>query len=97
MIERIKFVFLREWKRTRIILKYLMLEPFYEIRDLLDGSSRSVLVFYFAVFLFFWMWHRNILGRPLQIMGILVFLTYVYMFVKSNKWKEYYEKSFEEK
>jgi len=92
-LKELLFKFEEQWKTTKVILKYFVLHPYYELKQLLSGAYRSTLVFYFSAFLFFWMWKKGVLGRPLKIMGILVFLTYFYMFIKSAKWKEYDEKA----
>lgn len=81
-----------EWKEFLLVLKYFIKDPYYELKKLLSGYYNSTLIFWFTVLIFAVMWFRGILGKPLKIMGIFVFLTYLYMFTKTKKWKEYYNK-----
>lgn len=92
MNEEIKIKLKEEGYKLILVVKYLLKHPFYEIKNLLAGYYNSALVFWFALYLFFYMWYTNIIGKPLRIMGILVIIAYVYMFTKTEKWKEYYEK-----
>jgi len=92
MNEETKLRLKEEGYKLFLIIKYLLKHPFYEMKTLLSGYYNSALVFWIVVFLFFFMWYNNILGKPLRVMGILAILTYVYMFTKTEKWKEYYEK-----
>ena len=92
MKEETKIRLKEELYVTMLVFKYLIKHPYYEIKNLLRGYYNSTLVFWFAVYLFFYMWFNNIIGKPLKVMGIIVILTYIYMFTKTEKWKEYYEK-----
>jgi len=92
MNEETKLRLKEEGYKILLIIKYLFKHPFYEMKNLLSGYYNSALVFWFVVFLFFFMWFNNIIGKPLRVMGIIAILTYIYMFTKTEKWKEYYEK-----
>lgn len=92
MKESTKIRLKEEGYKLFLVIKYLLKHPFYEIKNLFSGYYNSALVFWFTSILFFYMWLNNILGKPLKVMGILAILTYIYMFTKSEKWKEYYEK-----
>lgn len=92
MNEKIKVRLEEEIYKIRLVIKYLFRHPFYEVKNLFSGYYNSALVFWFTAFLFFYMWFNNIIGKPLKVMGIIAILTYIYMFTKSEKWKEYYEK-----
>lgn len=88
--EEFNFWMKNEWGDFVITLRYLVKEPYFEIKRLVSGYYNSALVFWFAVYLFFLVWRRT--GNPLKIMGVIVLLAYIYMFHRSGKAKEYYKK-----
>ena len=92
MNEETKARLKEEWFKISLVGKYLILHPYYEIKNILKGYYNSSLVFWFTIFIFFYMWNQNIIGKPLKVVGILAIITYIYMFTKTEKWKEYYEK-----
>lgn len=81
-----------EWNTAIIILKYFIKEPYYELKKLINGYYNSMLVFWLTLSLFIYMWYLGRFGRYFKAMGVLVLLTYLYMFVKNKRWKEYYQK-----
>ena len=89
--EELKFRIKEEFKVFLLILKYLIKEPYYEMKLLVSGYYNSVIIFYFTAFLFFYMWLKGKLITELKIMGFLVFITYIYMFTRTKKWQKYYE------
>lgn len=79
------------WKREKVILKYMLKEPFIEIRRLAVGYYDSTLLFWLVVFVFFLMVYKNVGGYILRITLFLVIFSYYYKFRVEGKWKEYYK------
>lgn len=93
-IKEIKFKLREEWGDIKITIKYFIKEPYFEVKKLFKGYYNSALLFWITILIFFNMWRRGILGRKLQIMGIIVFIIYFYMFHKSGIAKKYYQKEY---
>ena len=86
----LKFRVKEEWTDTKITLKYLVKEPYYEVLKLFKGYYDSALVFWFTVALFIYSWKLG--GTSWKTAGILILIAYVIMFQQSGKAKKYYEK-----
>ncbi len=88
---------LRE-KRTEmgIMFMYLLKEPFLEVSRVAQGYYNSMLLFWVTVTLYIYAWKRNIGDYRLKIIIALIIISYIYMFFKSGRWKEYYQKEYVE-
>jgi len=86
---------IRETKnKFKIILTYFLKEPFYEIKRLISGYYNSTLLFWVSVMVYIFLWNKQIGGYKIKIAGALIVISYFYMFYKSERWKEYYQKEF---
>lgn len=94
MNEELKFKIRQIMNKYKIVFLYFFKEPFYEVKRLIRGYYNSTLVFWLSVILFVILWKQNIGGITLKIAGILVLVSYFYMFERSGNWKEYYEKEY---
>ena len=94
MNEEQKFKLREIYYEYKIILNYFLKEPIYEFRRLISGYYNSILLFWLTLMAFILFWKSGIGGISLKIMGILVLITYFYMFKRSNRWKEYYNQEY---
>lgn len=92
--EELKFYIREEWAKFLRTMKYFLLEPYLIGRRWLYGKYNAMLIFWFTIFLFIIMWKKGVLGSNLKWIGLLVFLTFFYMFHKSGKAEKYYEKEY---
>lgn len=88
--EKTKFWFKEQFKDIIITLRYLVREPFYDLKRLVKGYYNSTLIFWFTVGMFFYVWHKT--GKPLKVLGVIVILVYIYMFHESGVARKNYEK-----
>ena len=79
----LKFRVKEEWTDTKITLKYLFKEPYYEVKKLFRGYYDSAITFWFTVALFIYSWKLG--GKSWKIVGILILITYIIMFQQSGK------------
>ena len=93
-LEELKFEFNMAKNELKVVLSYFFKEPFYELKRLIAGYYNSTLFFWASVILYIYLWKKNIGNYRLKIAGLLIILSYFYMFYKSNRWREYYEKEF---
>lgn len=93
-LEEIKFKLKETKNELKIVFSYFFKEPFYELKRLISGYYNSTLFFWASIILYLYLWKRGIGGYNLKIAGILIIISYFYMFYKSNRWKEYYEQEF---
>lgn len=93
-IEELKFKLRHTFHEVKLVLYYFFKEPFYESKRLISGYYNSTLLFWASLVLYIYLWKREIFGTELKVAGMLVFISYFYMFYKSGKWKEYYKKEF---
>jgi len=93
-IEELKFKFKEGMNELKIVMSYFFKEPFYELKRLVSGYYNSTLLFWSSIILYIYLWNRNVGGYYIKIAGILIFISYFYLFYKSNRWKEYYEQEF---
>ena len=93
-LEEIKFKFKEGTNELKIVISYFLKEPFYELKRLISGYYNSTLFFWASVILYIYLWKRNVGGYNLKVAGILIIISYFYMFYKSDRWKEYYRKEF---
>ena len=82
------------WKREKLMIKYMVKEPFLEIARLIKGSYNSMLLFWFLVFIFVLMVWKGVTKSSLNIAILLILLAYYYHFRKQQKWKQYYHEEF---
>ena len=94
--EELKFKIRQNYYQFQIALIYFLKEPFYEIKRLISGYYNSLLLFWFSVIVFIMLWNQNVGGAILKIAGLLIIISYFFMFYKSEKWKEYYTKEYME-
>ena len=92
--EEIRFKFKEGKNELKIVLSYFLKEPFFELKKIIMGYSNSTLSFWASVILYIYLWRKNIGGINLKVAGILVLISYFYLFYKSKRWKEYYEQEF---
>lgn len=84
----------QSWIEEKTMLKYMVREPFIEIKRLVKGSYTSMLLFWFIVLISIIMWKKGIIENQLKIVIVIILLSYYYMFRKKGKWKEYYKTEF---
>ena len=93
-IEEFKFKFREGANELKIVLSYILKEPFYELKRLVSGYYNSTIFFWASVILYIFLWQKKIGGYQLKVAGVLIIISYFYMFYKSEKWKEYYSQEF---
>lgn len=89
-----KFKIQKLWKREKVMIRYMLKEPFYEARRFVKGSYDSMLMFWFLVLILFLMITKGATSWSINIMVIIVVIFYYLLYRKYGKWKEYYEKEF---
>ena len=90
--EELKFKFRERKNEIQIMLKYFFMEPFIEGKRLISGYYNSTLFFWISVATLIVLWRDKVGGYKMKIAIFLVIFSYIYMFFKSGRWKEYYQK-----
>lgn len=92
--EEFKFYAREEWAKLMRTLKYFILEPYFIFRRWITGKYTNLILFWFVVILFIIMWQKGVFGKYLKLMGIMVLLTYLYIFHRSGKADKYYKQEY---
>ena len=88
---------MRLWmSRIKIFLLYMVKEPYFEVQALVKGYYTYVLTFWASIAVLAFLQVNNIGGWKTKLAILLVLSSYLAMFWKSGKWREYYQKEFVE-
>lgn len=92
--QELKFWIREEWYKILLTLKYFILEPWFILRRLLYGKYTNMIIFWFVLLLYIVMWQKGVTGKIFRTMGIIVLLTYLFMFHRSGKAEKYYKQEY---
>ena len=92
--EELRLYIREEWARLLRTFKYLLLEPYFIGKRWIYGKYTTMIVFWFILILFIIMWQKGVIGRTLKLMGLMVFLAFIYMFHRSGKAEKYYREEY---